>query len=171
MKKYEIMTIVHNSFKTADAKKYVEEAINGRIKNFGGKVTFEDFWGEKGFAYIIEGEKWGYYNVTQFEMDPAKTIELRSELNIDNKIVRFLITNVEENDPEPKTKETMDKENEAREKEKEIEAAADAAKAVKVKTAAKAESKKEASAPKAEPKKDDVDKKLDQIIEDSTADL
>lgn len=167
MKKYEIMSIVHNSLKSADAKKQVEESINTRIKDFGGKVTFEDFWGEKGFAYIIQGEKWGYYNVTQFEMEPAQTLELRKELNIDNKIVRFLITNVEDNDPAPKTKADMDKEEAARDKEKEIEAAADSAKAVKAKAAAKAEVKEEAKAPK----KDAVDKKLDKIIEDSSADL
>lgn len=170
MKKYEIMAIVHNSFKAADAKKYAQDTINKRIESFGGKVTFEDFWGEKGFAYIIKGEKWGYYHVVQFMMDPTKTIEFRNELNIENKIVRFLVTNVEDNDPAPKTKEAMEKEHEDRAKEKEIEEAADKAKAVKARPAAeKVENKSEA--PKATIKKDDVDKKLDKIIEDSTADL
>lgn len=164
------MAIVHNSFKAADAKKYAQDAINKRIESFGGKVTFEDFWGEKGFAYIIKGEKWGYYDVVQFEMEPEKTLEFRKELNIDNKIVRFLITNVEEKDPAPKTKDAMEKEHEDRAKEKEIEEAANKAKAVKAKPATpKTENKPVAATPAA--KKDDVDKKLDKIIEDSTADL
>jgi small subunit ribosomal protein S6 len=95
MQKYEIMVIIPNTL-DAKAAESTYKGLNKRFADeFGAKVTFEDFWGERGFAYQINKQKWGYYGVSQFDMDPAKAKELRHEMNLDNNVVRFLLTKVD----------------------------------------------------------------------------
>lgn len=161
MQKYEIMAIVENSFDKAAAEKFCTDSILGKIQELGGNVTFQDFWGERGFAYKINGEKWGYYFVAQFDLERAKTLELRRDLNITKGVVRFLITKVEKNQGEPRKYAEMKAEYEAQEKasksEEEKPAAASRTKLTTVKEEA--------------PKKDAVDKKLDDIVADSSKDI
>lgn len=166
MKKYEIMVIIANDVKESEAEKQAQTSVDERIKGLGGKLTFQDFWGAKGFAYKIKKQTWGYYYVAQFEIEPSKINEFRNELNIDAKVVRFLISNVEANDPAPQTLEQIKTAHAQREQEAKIQEAESPKKAPAKKVEKKTETPK-----KAEPKKDAVDKKLDQIIEDSTADL
>jgi small subunit ribosomal protein S6 len=98
------MAIISNAMTANEAKARVKESLTDKITGeFGGKVTFEDFWGEKGFAYRINGEKWGYYVVLRFEMTPTKVAAFRRELNIDTKVVRFLITAVTKHTPAAST--------------------------------------------------------------------
>ncbi len=166
MKKYEIMAIIVNSVDEAEAKKVAENSVKKRITELGGKTTFEDFWGAKGFAYKIEGEKWGYYVVYQFDIDGAKIKELERELNIDNKIVRFLVTKVEKDAPKPvkyadlkKTAPVLKTEEEKQDSQEENFA----------------EKKEETVSSKKETKqdqpKDEVDKKLEAILDDASIGL
>ncbi len=172
MQKYEIMAIVANDLKAKDAEKYVTDEICSLIKTSGGTMTFEDFWGERGFAYKINKEKWGYYFVGQFEIEPAKIEELKREWNLAKKIVRFLITKVDSKSPEIKKYEDMKKEIVAEIKEKKIAETETTAKkeSKKIKkTAPTVENKKTEKA--VEPKKDAIDKKLGEILADSSLDL
>ncbi len=154
MNKYEIMAIISNAMTAKEAEAQVKSSLTDRIAELGGKVTFEDFWGERGFAYKIDGEKWGYYVVLQFEMSAENTATFRRELNIDTKVVRSLITAVDKNAPAPKTYADMQKE------------AAKLAKKEEKPAEEKAETPKKAPAKKEEaPKKDDVDKKIDAIFD------
>ena len=167
MKKYEIMAIIVNSLDEKSAKKAADESLKKRITNFGGEITFEDFWGAKGFAYKIEGEKWGYYAVYQFDIDGSKLKEFEHELNIDKDIVRFLITKVEKEMPKPvKHSDVKTSEPTKVEEKEETRTEKPAKKEVKVKETKKIE-------PKAEKKinKDDVDKKLDAILDDASLGL
>lgn len=129
MKKYEIMAIIVSDLSEADAQSHIETAITGAIKNFGGKTSFEDFWGVRGFAYKIKQYTHGYYFVAQFELDNDKIAELRRDLTIDTKVLRFLITSVDPKAPAPKKYAEMKKENETLEKpeKKAVEAAEPAA--------------------------------------------
>ena len=123
MKKYELMAILANSVKEKDVQTQIKKSLLDRIGELGGKITFEDFWGARGFAYKIEGEKWGYYFVAQLEIDGSKLTELRREWNIDPHIVRFLITAVDPHWPAPRLHEEIEREAEALEKEKKIKEA------------------------------------------------
>jgi len=152
--------------------------------DFGAKVTFEDFWGERGFAYKIKKDTWGYYGVSQFDMEAAKVTEVRHELNLDKNVLRFLITKVDPRAGEPKKYAVMQAEYEAQAKKKGAEKAAKKAapgkrsklttvKETPAATPAKADSSAEAPAKAEAPaaKKDAVDKKLDAIIDASSTDL
>ena len=178
MQKYEIMAIIENSLDAKAAEAYATENIVGRIeKEFGGKITFSDFWGERGFAYQINKQTWGYYVVYQFEMDGAQTTEFRHELNLDQKVVRFLVTKVDPRAGTPKVYAEMKAEYEAQEK----KAAAEKAKKAEERAAKNPHKREKLSTVKETPKKeaveteeppkDAVDKKLDAIIDESAGDL
>jgi small subunit ribosomal protein S6 len=164
MQKYEIMAIVKNSLDKAAAEKLCQDVIIKKINELGGKTTFEDFWGERGFAYKIDGEKWGYYFVVQFDMEGEKTIELRRDLNIEKGIVRFLTTKVEKNQKNPRKYSEVKAEYEAQEKSSKPEEEKPAK--VSREKLTTIEEKQEPT-----PKKDAVDKKLDDIVADSSKDL
>ncbi len=171
MKNYEIMAIVQNGLDKPSAEKFCKDKIIERIKKSKGKITFEDFWGERGFAYKIKQMKWGYYFVARFEIEASKLQEIKNELNIEKDLVRFLITSVNKNTTPPRKYTDMKSEYEAQEKAliKEKEEA----KKPKVNTkpekltTVKEEVKKET--PKVD--KDELDKKLDDIISESSQGL
>ena len=169
IQKYEIMAIIVNNLDEKKALNQVQESLVSRIKELNGKMTFEDFWGARGFAYKIKKQTWGYYTVIQFELDPSKIIELKKDLSLDTKIVRFLITKVDKRDPAPRKYTDIKKEWEALEKEKEISEIDQ-----KKKKSSTEETKKTVAPKKSEisqEKKEKLDKKLDKILEDSSLDL
>ncbi len=178
--KYEIMAIIDNSLDEKAAEKQAQDSLVKRIKALKGEVTFEDFWGARGFAYIIKKQTWGYYVVLQFTLSPAALQELKKELNIDKHIVRFLVTKVDKKAPVPRKYADVKKEWEALEKERKI-AEIDQKPKRKISTASKPSvekndeevksSEKKSTKKVATPKKDDLDKKLDKILEDSSIDL
>ncbi len=201
MQKYEVLAIITNSLDSKKAADQAKISISDHIKELGGTITFEDFWGERGFAYKINAEKWGYYFLAQFELDKDKVSELKKDWNIDKKLVRFLITKVEAHMEKPRKYEELKKEWESTEKEREI------AKMGKISTkkvvqqseevkkieekkeepvlkkevkkvtteekvaSIKSEVKAKESTASKEEKKDIIDKKLDEILEDSSLDL
>lgn len=118
MQKYEIMVIITNKLAENQAKEQATDSIDKRLIELGATMTFQDFWGTRGFAYMIKGEKWGYYYLARFDVDGQKLDEFKRELNIDKSVVRFLITTVDKKSPEPKKYEDVRKANLALEKEK-----------------------------------------------------
>ncbi len=176
MKNYEIMAIVKNSLNKADAEKFCKEAIVNRIKKAGGTTTFDDFWGERGFAYKIKQMTWGYYFVARFEVEGSALAGIKKELNIENDLVRFLITSVDKNTTPSRKYADMKSEYEAQEKE--IMAEKEAAKAPKKEntkpaklTTVNKEDAPSTSAKATVDKKDDLDKKLDDIVSESAQNL
>jgi small subunit ribosomal protein S6 len=172
MQKYEIMAIIANDLKEKDAEKYATEEICALVKNSEGTMTFEDFWGERGFAYKINKEKWGFYFVGQFEIEPAKIETLKREWNLSKKIVRFLITKVDSKSPAAKKYDDVRKENIAQDKKKVIETESKVKKSVKKEKPNTQPISTEVVLEKAtKPKKDAIDKKLGEILADSSLDL
>ncbi len=188
--KYEVMAIITNSLDEKAAEQQATDSVTKKIKELGGTITFEDFWGARGFAYMINKEKWGYYFVAQFEMDGDKVLELKKDWNIDGKMVRFLLTKVSPKSAAPRKYEELKKEWDSLEKEDTIESKLSGMDAPKkkmakpeVKKSVVVEPKKEEvkeepkvaakvkETPAPAPKKDLVDKKLDEILEDSSLDL
>ncbi len=161
------MAIIVNNVDEKVAKETAKSSILDRITELGGKKTFEDFWGARGFAYKINGEKWGYYFVCQFELEGKEVTKLERELNIDTKIVRFLVTNVEEGMPEPEKYETLKSRSEA------AKTAKEASKKEVITEENDNDDEKASPKTKEEPslKKDAVDKKFDQIMDDASSEF
>lgn len=166
------MAIIANDLDEKKAVSQVKESLADKITEQKGSVTFEDFWGAKGFAYKIHGQKWGYYVVLQFELDPENLSELEREWNIDPKVVRFLVSKVDPRAGDPVTQAERVKEMEAQKKEDEIaEMEAETKKAASVKKAKSEDAASKTEEKDSEGKKDAVDKKLDQILDDASLDL
>lgn len=176
MQKYEIMVILKSDLEEKDAEKYAQDGVVAKIKELGGTITFEDFWGSRGFAYRIKKYTWGYYFVAQFELDTQKALELRNEFNIDNKVLRHLITVVDPKAPAPRKYADMKKEYEAQEKSKKAEKESTEkttppAKREKLTTVKEDIKDEKAQEPQKETSKDEVDQAIDKVLDDATTDL
>ena len=89
--KYEIMTIYKNDLGEEGAKK-----LSGKVKelvgSMDGKSMENDFWGRRKFAYEINHNTEGFYDVFTFEFEPSNVKKLKERLNLLNGLVRYLFT-------------------------------------------------------------------------------
>jgi len=111
MPNYEIIYLLSPKISEKEAKEKIE-AGNSIMKELGGKVAKEDYWGLKELAYPIKHHKQGYYHVTWFELDRDQVLELSQKLKSINKILRFLITEASPEKPAPTRKKKVEKEEE-----------------------------------------------------------
>jgi small subunit ribosomal protein S6 len=96
MNSYELMVIYNPTITEAEVKKHIE-GVKVKIKDLGGKVKAEDFWGLKDLAYPMKKFTQAYYTVINFEQDGIKVVDLNAYLNRQEKeIIRSLISIVNE---------------------------------------------------------------------------
>lgn len=93
---YEIMVILSPDLGEEKTKKELDE-VRELITSNGGKITFEDIWGVREFAYTIKKYDEGYYAVINFELVPKKLKELETPLNLSQKVLRYLVTKAPKN--------------------------------------------------------------------------
>lgn len=91
---YEILFIMPNRFTDEEAKG-VFAKVGQLISSLEGKITLENYWGKKKFAYPIKHEYYGYYGLYEFDLERASIAEINNKLRLDNDIVRFLIVKKE----------------------------------------------------------------------------
>lgn len=89
-KHYEILFIVPNNFTEDEAKK-INTSIESMIKDVGGEITYQEYWGKKKLAYEIDKNHYGYYNLIEFDLIGKKLIELNRQLNLSKEILRHQI--------------------------------------------------------------------------------
>lgn len=85
LKHYEIMTITTES----------DPSVKKTLTDLGAKVTKEDDWGMRKFAYEIKHKTEASYNVMEFDLDSSKLIELKVKLNFLGNVVRYLILSID----------------------------------------------------------------------------
>lgn len=95
MKPYEIMTIYNIDLSEEEAQE-LSEQVKGLISSLEGKVVSDNFWGKRKFSYKIGTHEQGYYDVIEFDLDSSKMGELKKQLNLQDNIVRYLISVIEE---------------------------------------------------------------------------
>ena len=94
MKKYELMTIAKINL-GEDGARALSNSIKDLISSAKGKILNSDFWGKRKFAYEVNGNQEGFYEVIEFEADPAATAGIKAKLNLQDGLVRYLITATE----------------------------------------------------------------------------
>lgn len=163
LRPYELIVIMSPDLRENEVKKKLKELID-LVESNDGKVTAEDFWGKKTMAYRIGRHKEGYYAVYNLMMNNTFVHEVKQHLRIEKEVVRSMILSV----PEDYTYIKYDVEGMAAENAKQktakkpvIEKPAEAKKS-KSETV---EEKPKAKKTEAEEKSDNLDKKLDHILE------
>ena len=155
-RRYEMMFIIQPVATETNRKALLEE-VRGYIKETGASIFHEDDWGLRDFAYRIKGFDNGYYYIFYFEgAKPDMLKELENNMILNQALVRHLVTSL------PKDWEL---------KSYELEDEVDEMIKDKPKPQRKVRKKVEASADKpAEPApevdKQELDKKLDEIMKD-----
>ena len=91
MRKYEVAFIVHPDLDET-AFKEVQERVKSWITGAGGKVTKVDLWGKKKLAYEIRKQTEGQYVLFETEMLPSFCAELERNLQLQESIMRYMVT-------------------------------------------------------------------------------
>ena len=94
MRNYEIAIIVHPELEDA-AYNEVVERVQELIKNSGSTIVKVDQWGRKKLAYEISNLTEGQYVFFQTEMEPTICSEIEHALQLNESIIRFMITSRE----------------------------------------------------------------------------
>ena len=94
MRNYEIAIIIHPELEDA-AYNEVVERVQELIKNSDGTIVKVDQWGRKKLAYEISNLTEGQYVFFQTEMEPTICSEIEHALQLNESIIRFMITSKE----------------------------------------------------------------------------
>lgn len=91
---YELLYIVDTSLEEEQRKELIER-FNALIESNEGKVEKVEEWGKRRLAYLVDDKPEGYYVLVQFSAKPEFPRELERVMQIDDKVMRYLITRVE----------------------------------------------------------------------------
>jgi small subunit ribosomal protein S6 len=91
MTNYELMTISKIAIGEEGARNLSND-IKDLISKYKGKVLDSNFWGKRKFAYKIEHETEGYYDIINFEMPAESMPVFESKLNLIEGLIRYLVT-------------------------------------------------------------------------------
>lgn len=93
---YELMLLVEPK-ETEDASKTAVSQVVKSIKtHLTGVEIKEDYWGERELAYKIGKNTKALYTVLNFKCSPEIAKNLPKILNINDKIIRYLLTKLED---------------------------------------------------------------------------
>jgi len=65
--------------------------VKDLIELYNGKVIKEEKWGEKTLAYSIKKNRTAFFYNFQFEIDKKSVLEFKNKLNLNEKILRYLL--------------------------------------------------------------------------------
>ena len=87
---YEMLFIIPNKFTDEEAQGIFKK-VGDLIKEQGGSLSLENYWGKKKFAYPINHEYYGYYGLFEFDINRSSINEINNKLRLDTDVLRFLI--------------------------------------------------------------------------------
>ncbi len=77
----------------------LEDRVKSWVEAAQGKTIQVDRWGKRRFAYPIGRRTEGYYVFMRTEMPPAAGGAIERDLRLTEQVLRFLITQQEEDQP------------------------------------------------------------------------
>lgn len=164
---YETMFIVSSELEEKDKDKKIDE-VKTTLAKYGATILHEAAWGKRKLAYTIKKEKHGYFTILNFESDPESLLPIQEKLKFMDHLLRFMLIKM------PFLKESAKKavapktEIELAEEKKQY-AAVETEKKLKEKAVSsnKKEVTKEKEKASTKPVDiQDLDKKLDEILQD-----
>lgn len=118
---YEVVVLMHPDASIEDQKELFKKN-KATIEGFQGSVHSLETWGKRNLATPIGKLKRAYYFHATFEADTQAVAELERTMRINDKVLRFMHTRIDERTPLSKFMESFKKglsESAAREKERE----------------------------------------------------
>ena len=91
LKNYRLLLLVSPSL-SDEAVKTEVSGIQGTIEAEKGSIKAIKHWGLRDLAYQVEGQDKGYYTHLQMVASTATIDHLNSNLKVNDKVLRFLIT-------------------------------------------------------------------------------
>lgn len=126
---YEVVVIMHPDANLEEQKELFRKN-KGIIEQFGGSIFSLDTWGKRNLANPIGKTRKAIYFHSSFESNPGAIAELERTMRINDKVLRYMHTKLDERVPLSKYMETFKKAIvESANKEKEREAKIQAKKA------------------------------------------
>ncbi len=98
MRLYEVAVIVHPEV-DEDGVTALTEKVQGWIASAGGTVDKTERLGKKRLAYEIRKQNDGSYVLIQASMNPSAPIMVERNLRLNEQILRFMITRIDETAP------------------------------------------------------------------------
>ena len=87
--RYETVFILTPVLSDAQVKEAVQKFVDFLEKN-EAKIVHQENWGLKKLAYPIQKKSTGFYQLIEFEANPALVDKLETEFRRDERIMRFL---------------------------------------------------------------------------------
>lgn len=126
-KPYEVVILVHPEA-TLDEQKELFRKNKATIESFNGSIFSLETWGKRNMGNQIDGKiRKAIYFHSLFEADTQAVAELERTMRINDKVLRFMHTRLDERTPLSKYMESFKKglqDSMAREKEREAKIAA-----------------------------------------------
>ena len=111
MKFYETTYILHPALQEGRLNDTIS-SIKNKVQSIGAELLFNDSWGRKKLAYLIDKQKYGTYIFIQFKIEETHNLkELTMEFEHNPNVLRHLTIQIEEEEilkEEPKTESIED---------------------------------------------------------------
>ena len=91
---YELLYIVDTALEEEPRKELIAR-FNALIETNGGKVDKVEEWGKRRLAYLVDDKPEGFYVLVNFSAQTTVPKELERLMEIDDNVMRYLITRVE----------------------------------------------------------------------------
>lgn len=161
---YELMYIVKSRLGEDELAK-VKEKVRELIERSQARLTRQDDWGKRRLAYPIKRERFGFYELLEFDLESRKLSELDRSLRLTPNLLRYQILQSafktdEEREAEARRLEEVEARQRAREE------------AVRREEEAKTAAPSEAEAKRAKEKEEkkitleELDEKLEEILKE-----
>ena len=77
---------------TPEVRKQQLKNLDDLIAKHKGQVAQKTEWGKKPLGYIIKKHQEGYGMIYDFQMDPAQATEFRKGLELQEDLIKFMVT-------------------------------------------------------------------------------
>ncbi|MFO1066149.1 MAG: 30S ribosomal protein S6 [Pirellulales bacterium] len=94
-------TQTYDCFFLFDSNRYnrdpggVAASVQASVEKFGGEILASRLWDERRLAYPIDGHTKGTYWITYFKMDSLQLKDFNRDCQLNENIMRFLVTRVD----------------------------------------------------------------------------
>lgn len=88
---YELLYIIPGA-KTEEEAKAETTKVHALVTGQGATVTQADFWGKRKLAYEIDHLRYGYYDLVAFDLESTKLSALDAALHLAETVLRYQIT-------------------------------------------------------------------------------